>query len=65
MYIKVKSEQHFAVTGTKRVVVFQASMKLVSKEHVAQISNNDNTQHPKDQNIYEEEEAVNKNDALI
>ena len=63
---KAKSEQCFAVTSAKRVAVFQASWKVVREEAGAQLSTRiTNAQHPRDQNIYEKEDAVNKNDALI
>ena len=39
---KAKSEQHFAVTSSKRVTIFQTSLKLVRGESGAQISNKDN-----------------------
>ena len=40
MHKKVKSEQHFAVTGAKTVALFRASLKLVREEGVPiQLSN--------------------------
>ena len=62
MHNKVKSEQCFAVLSAQRVAVFQASLKLVREEAGAQLSDNDTTQHPYDQNIHMEG-TVNKNDA--
>ena len=32
MHNKVKSEQHFALTSVKMVVIFQASLKLIREE---------------------------------
>ena len=43
MHNQVKSEQSFPVTSTKRVAIFQASLKLVRKEAGSQFSNKDNT----------------------
>ena len=62
---KVKSEQCFAVTSAKRVAVFQASLKVVREDTGAQLSKEiTSAPHPKDQTGYEED-AVNKNDALV
>ena len=64
MHYRVKSEQCFAVTGARRVAVFQAS--LVREEAgFNSPTMTTNVQHPKDQNVYEKKDAVNKNDALI
>ena len=62
---KVKSEKWITVTSAKRAAVFQASLKVVREEASAQFSNKDKIiQHPKDHNIYEKKDAVNKNDTL-
>ena len=64
MYNKVNLEQCFAVTSPKRVVVIQASLKIVRKETLVQLSKNDNTiQYPRDQNVYMLNTAL-QNDAL-
>ena len=69
MHKSVKSEHCFAVTGAKRVAVFQASLKLVREEACAQLSKNDKKKKkkkkkkcstPKDQKGYEKEGDVNK-----
>ena len=39
---KVKSEQHFVVTGSKRLAIIQASLKLIKEEARAKLSNKDN-----------------------
>ena len=63
---KVKSEQCFAVTSAIRVAVFQASLEVVREEAGANLPKEiTNAQHPKDQNVYGKEDAVNKNDALV
>ena len=50
----------------KRVAVFQASLKVVREEAGAQLSKRDNKcSTSQDQIVYEKEDAVNKNDALI
>ena len=41
MHNKVKPE-HFDVMSTKRVVIFQANLKLARKEAEAYLSTNDN-----------------------
>ena len=58
---KVKSEQCFTVTSAKRVAVFKVSLNQVPNSP-AKITN---AQHSKDQNVYEKEDAVNKNYTLI
>ena len=63
MQIKVKSEQCFAVTSAKRVPVFQTTLKLENRQVPNSPTITTNTQHLKDQNIYDKN-AVNKN-ALI
>ena len=62
---KVKSEQSFAVTSAKRVAVFQASLKVVREEAIAQLSNKNKCSTSQGQNAYEKEDAVNKSDILI
>ena len=57
---KVKSEQCFTVTSAKRVAAFHTSLKQVPNSPT-RITN---ALHPKDQDIYEKEDAVNKNDTL-
>ena len=60
---KVKTEQSFTVRSANRIAVFQASLKVVREEadpnSPTKITNG---QHPRDQNVYEKEDAVNKND---
>ena len=50
----------------KRVAVFQARLRVVREE--MQVPNSPtritNVQHPKNQNVYKKEDAVNKNDTL-
>ena len=41
MHNKVKSEQCFPVTSAKRVMVFQASLKVAREEAGARLSKND------------------------
>ena len=67
MHNTVKSENCCGVTSAKRVAVFQASLKLVgddgAKGRLQQMTTN--AWHSKDQNAYEKEVTVNKNDTLI
>ena len=66
MHNKVKSEQCFAVTSAKSVAVFQASLKVVREDAGANsLTTITNIQHPKDQNVNEKKDTVNKNDTLI
>ena len=52
MHNKFKSE-YFAITSTKRVALFQTSLKLVRQEARAKLSNNEyNIQHSMEQTIY-------------
>ena len=63
---KVKSEQCFAVTSAKRVAVFQASFKVVREDMGGQLSKRDNKcSTSQGSNHLREEDAVNKNDALV
>ena len=65
MHNKVTSKQCFAATSAKRLEIFQASLKLVREAGAISLKTTTNTQHPKDQDIYEKEGTVNKNDVLI
>ena len=63
---KVKSKHSFAVTSTKRVTVFQASLQVVTEEARAQWSKKDNNHSIfQGSNHLHEGDAVNTNDALI
>ena len=66
-YNKVKSEQCFAVTSAKRVAVLPSQLKGSKRRCRCPTFQKEitSTPHPKDQTVYEKEEAVNKNDALL